>query len=259
MVVVGALPGRSAWGAEPGLQVDGELASWDNRCANTHMCDRYGLVFAVGTQVRVQALTSGFPAHLRAIAPGGALTSQAAPQPELQFFASPGVQYFIELNAADPSFGPYSLRISPAPSRWLPPPPPTAEQREPDARVRNAVAEMMRGYRSATPLLVGRLDQIPELRFPAKRGHCYRAVVILGRGARRATPATYAQMSAQVGSDARARVQTARSTERIMALDDDVCPPGDGTLEVTFREPGHALPSPSAGTGPFTLQLFERE
>jgi hypothetical protein len=226
----------------------------------------------------VRLVTQGFRAYLRE---GATVSGSVGAVSEIAIVAAPGQPVFVEVNAYDQNDrGLYRIEVDPPPTSYLlprsappapsaaPSPPrvellaagpgpalPAPGEAEPDQRA--LVAELARGYRPLSGLMVGRLDAVPALRFPARSGRCYRAALVLARGARRA-PANVVWMRLTSPGGSSASMETERSTPQVIALDSDLCPSADGTLEIAFydRRDGATLTSP--GRGPFTLQVFER-
>jgi hypothetical protein len=258
----------AVWADQAGTSFDGELAPGDEVCHG--LCDRYGMVWPDAAQVRLRLTTDGFPGFLQAPTTDGPALSDVGSSTELLLTAVPGTPIFVSVSGAgDEARGRYRLEVSPAPARYLVPagtrPADRTRVPDADAGVREGVARLMEGYRSSSPLMIGRLERIPGLRFAARRGLCYRAAVVLAPGARRTAdlrsngfPTTILQMEVRSGHSSRSVFETSRSTARIIALDSDLCPDENGTLELSFidRERSSAVPNP--GVGPFTLQLFER-
>lgn len=266
-------------GAQPGLVLPGALEPGDAVCSN--LCDRYGMVWDSGGPVRVQLVTPGFGAVLRASRTDGGPTS--APGTDLQFVARPGEAISFEVEETMPqSGGQYQLRIQPVPSRYrLPagagvapagpplqgfsPPFRPAVQRPPMDPARETVERLMRGFVASSPLLVGRLEQVPRIEFPAQRGRCYRSAIVLAPGARRRpagplspAPAALVRMTLRSRRILEAVNESGHSTDRVIAIDDDLCPSENGSLEVAFLDRTNAATVSSPGLGPFTVQLFER-
>lgn len=265
--------GGSLAAAQPALVLRGALEPGDDVCAN--LCDRYGLVWDGGGPVRVRLATNGFAANLRASGPGGL---RAAGDTEVVIVARPGTPVDLEIGEVTPQGGGlYQLQIEPAPSRYrlppgrgmggpppAPPAPPPVASPPPDP-ARETVARLMRGFEPATALMIGRLEQVPALSFPAKRGHCYRGVIVLAPGARRRpagpqspVPAALVRMTLRTARGPEAITESAHSTDRVIAVDDDLCTAADGTLEIAFLDRYRADPVSAPGIGPFTVQLFER-
>jgi len=265
----------------------GALEPGDAVCTN--LCDRYGLVWNAGGPVRVRLLTNGLGATLRVTRTEGGRAPGAGT--EVQLIARPGEPIFVEVEETMPqSGGLYQLQIEPAANRYrmpvgaatpqpppqpapaffapprpaLPPTPPPAPPAPPDP-TRGIVERLMRGFRAAGPLLVGRLEQVPTLQFPAQRGHCYRSVIVLAQGAQRRqmgprspAPSALVRMTLRTRRGPEAVTETERSTDRVIALDDDLCAWEAGTLEIAFLDRLRADTVSSPGLGPFTVQLFER-
>ncbi|MBI2897896.1 MAG: hypothetical protein HYY06_30335 [Deltaproteobacteria bacterium] len=263
--------------AQPGMVLPGALAAGDDVCAN--LCDRYGLSWDSGGSVRVELVTDGFGAKLSARRSEGGWTPPPATQ--LQLVVRPGEQIALEVEEITPaSGGQYLLRIQPAPSRYrLPPgaaapappsprPPPALQptaQRPATDPARETALRLMRGFQPSSPLFIGRLEQVPPLEFPARRGQCYRSVVILAPGARRRpasptapAPAALVRMTLRARRVLEAVNESVRSTDRVIAIDDDLCPSENGTLDIAFLDRTTAAAVSSPGIGPFTVQLFER-
>lgn len=270
----------AAWGAfvpvaaaQPApLLLSGALEPGDEVCTN--LCDRYGMVWDGGGPIRVRLATNGFPGEIRATQPDGARPIGGGT--ELSLVATAGSPIFLEVVEGTPTGGGlYQLQIEPAPSRYRlpgtrsmtqgPPQGPPAPPRAPVDPTRETVDRLMRGFRAATPLMVGRLEQVPSLAFPAKRGRCYRSAIVLAPGARRRqmsaqspAPAALVRMTLRTTRGPEAVTETAHSTDRVIALDDDLCAPEDGRLEIAFLDRLRADTVSSPGLGPFTVQLFER-
>jgi len=279
--------------AQPGLVLPGALEPGDAVCTN--LCDRYGLVWDAGGPVRLRLVTNGFAATLRASRTEGASGPGAGT--EVQLVATPGAPLFVEVEESAPRGGGlYRLQVEPAPSRYRvpspaapapagppafvpaasPPPqpprpaplpilqPPPGAGSPPDP-THETVEQLMRGFRASSPLLVGRLEQVPALQFTAQRGRCYRSVIVLAQGARRrpagpqsAVPAALARMTLRTRRGPEAVTESARSTGRVIAIDDDLCPSENGTIEIAFLDRVRADTVASPGLGSFTVQLFER-
>jgi hypothetical protein len=284
LALVLAIP--SAALAQPSLALQGRLEAGDMVCAN--LCDRYGAVWDAGGSVRVRLRTNGFGGSVRATRTEGGRAPGAGT--EVQLIARPGEPIFVEVEETSPQGGGlYQLDIEPPPSRYrLPanataapangppafapaqnvqrpmgPPPPGAGA--PADPTRAVVEQMMRGFRSSGPLLVGRLEQVPALEFTAERGKCYRSAIVLAVGSRRRpagpqspAPAALVRMTLRTRRGPEAVTESPRSTDRVIAIEDDLCATENGTLELAFLDRFRADTVASPGIGPFTVQLFER-
>lgn len=303
MLALRALVALLAWAAfgsvasaQPGQVLNGALEPGDAVCTN--LCDRYGLAWEGGGPVRVRLVTKGLGGTLRVTRSEGGRAPDAGT--EVQLVTRPGESVFVEVEETTPQGGGvYQLQIEPAPTRFrlpaspaaAPPGPPRAApppgqptygpppgpqpavyQRPvppgagaPPDSTRATVEQLMRGFRPASPLLVGRLEQVPALEFTAQRGKCYRSVLVLAQGARRRqmgpqspAPASLVRMTLRTRRGPEAVTETGRSTPRVIALDDDLCPSENGTLEIAFLDRVLADVVASPGLGAFTVQLFER-
>jgi hypothetical protein len=303
MLAFRALAAFLAWAAfgsvaaaQPGQVLNGALEPGDAVCTN--LCDRYGLVWDGGGPVRVRLVTKGLGGTLRVTRTEGGRAPGAGT--EVQLVARPGESVFVEVEESTPQGGGlYQLQIEPAPSRFRRPaspaaapqgPPSFAPQGRPPSfapppgqqpavfqrpvppgagapadPTRETVERLMRGFRPASPLLVGRLEQVPALEFTAQRGRCYRSVLVLAQGARRRqmgprspAPSALVRMTLRTRRGPEAVTETERSTARVIALDDDLCPSENGTIEIAFLDRVLADTVSSPGLGPFTVQLFER-
>lgn len=255
----------------PILTLQDELRDGDTQCTN--LCDRYAFVWEAGTEVELRLLTVGYPAYMNLDGPGiHEVSENPAATTSVTFVTNSNAPYTVLVNAYNyADRGPYRLEVSPRPLRYLAPaaravsartPP---EQEETDEQVLAAVDELSRGLRLSGREVRGRLDSVPALRFAAKRGRCYQAVLVLDSDARwrrpagpRGATASTVRMDVRSPRDARASLATAHSTARVVALDDELCPSANGTLEITFPDRSRNVVVTDPGTGGFLARVFER-
>jgi hypothetical protein len=260
----------AAHGDPAPLTLPGELREGDDRCTN--LCDRYGFVWPEGTEVEIRLETAGFSAYLNVDGPGVHEVSEDPGRESSVVFVVPRAAPFTVIVNAYNYYdaGAYRLVVNPQPTQYLvpavrqAPAQLTAGEQGADDPVLRAVDALVVGYRASGREVRAELDRIPALRFPARRGRCYRAVLVLDPAARwqrlaPSTPATaVAHMRLQTSRETRGTMQTSRSTARVVALDDDLCPSANGTLEITLEDQARGTVVSRAGTGGFVARVYER-
>jgi hypothetical protein len=255
----------------PILTLQDELRDGDTQCTN--LCDRYAFVWDAGTEVELRLLTVGYPAYLNVDGPGiHEVSENPAATTSITFVTNSSAPYTVLVNGYNyADRGAYRLEVSPRPLRYLAPAARAVsartapEQEETDEHVLAAVEDLSRDLRPSGREVRGRLESVPALRFPAKRGRCYQAVLLLDSDARwrrlggpRGATASTVRMDVSSPRDARASLATARSTARIVALDEELCPSANGTLEITFPDRTRDVVLTDPGTGGFQARVYER-
>lgn len=269
LAVIGAPHGAGA--DPPILTLQDELRDGDAQCTN--LCDRYGFVWEAGTEVELRLLTIGYPAYLNVDGPGThEVTETPGATTSITFITNSNAPYTVLVNGYNyADRGAYRLEVSPRPLRYLAPaaravsartPP---EQEETDEQVFATAEVLAQGLRLSSREVRGRLEQVPTLRFAAKRGRCYQGVLLLDADARwrrqggpRGATASTVRMDVTSPRDARFSFATARSTSRVVALDDELCPSANGTVELSFQDRTRNVLVADPGTGGFVARLYER-
>jgi hypothetical protein len=269
---LGAVP-NAATADLPTLTLQDSIAEGDQQCTN--LCDRYAFVWEPGTEVTIRLLTVGYPAYMNVDGPGThEVTESPAATTSLSFITNSSRPYTVIVNPYNfQDRGAYRIEVSPPPLRYLAPSARTArpsqiapESEESDDAALATVEQITEGLRQSGRDVRGQLDSVPSLRFPAKRGRCYRAVILLDGDARwrrvggpRTATATTVRMDVTSPRDARTSLATARSTSRVVALDDELCPSANGTLAITFPDRTRNVAANDPGRGGFVARVYERQ
>lgn len=256
----------------PVLNLQDEIRDGDEQCTN--LCDRYAFVWEPGTEVELRLTTDGFAAYMNIDGPAvHEVTDDPGREVSTVFVTTRSTPYTVLINSYNYyDRGHYRLQVSPRPIRYLAPAvrpfvaPLAPEEQETDEIVLRTADSLAAGARLSGREVRGTLDRLPGLRFAAKRGRCYRAVLVLDADARwtrqgtrpPAPAATVVRMDVHSAREARGTVQTAHSTARVVALDDELCPSSNGTLEITFQDRSRLTPVVEAGVGGFVARLYER-
>lgn len=253
----------------PPREIRGELRAGDDTCPN--LCDRYRFTWATPAQVEVRAETqlgddTVTTVFLKAEGGGVDESGEFGSSSALGFTAQPGVEYTITVDAYNSyDAGPYALTISPppqveilAPERPVPQPP-TPEEVEPDDTLPAKIAAVTEGWKLAKTVR-GDLAKVPALKWPAKRGKCYQAVMVLEAGARKSGDWLWVMF--KLDSSAESNHTTGgflTGSQRVIhAGGEDMCPMHNGTvkLELVRHDTEEALAD--AGAGPFRVELYEQ-
>lgn len=252
--------------AGPPHEIQGELRAGDDKCMN--LCDKHRFTWATATQVEIDADAQGLDVYLKLTGPDGhEQNGDFGQHSALTFTAQPGVEYQLAVNAYDYyGTGPYTLHVTPAPSHEVlaeerpVPQPPTPEEAEPDDTLDAKIATLVTGWTASGKPVHGDLAKVSTMKWPAKRGRCYRAVIVMESGARKNDAWYLVHFAVKTKAEDRSTVGGFLSgSQRIVETGDaDICPSRDGKLALYFEAHFKLGPIDDAGTGPFHVQLYEK-
>jgi hypothetical protein len=258
-------PERPAAPAGPPREIAGELRKGDDTCTN--LCDRHRFTWAAPTEVVVRAVAPELDVYVSVEGSGPRETGDFGHDSALTFTAQPGVEYEIAVNAYNYyESGPYTLQVTPAPSGeilaeerpvWVPP---TPEQEEPEDTLAPRIAKLTAGWSPSGKPIAADLESLPAMRWKAKRGRCYRALVVMEAGAR-SNDEWSLQLLVKTSGESRGSGGGFVSGSRRIADAggaDGICPSKNGTVTLTFDHRQRMEPVSDAGTGIARVQLYEK-
>jgi hypothetical protein len=251
----------------PPREIAGELRRGDDTCPN--LCDTHRFTWATATQVEIRADAPQLDVFLDATMPDGQEEQgDFGHTSVVQFTAQPGVEYVVAVKAYNYyDSGTYALSVTPAPSGeklaeerpvWVPP---TPEEEEPDDTLPAKIATLTTGWTASGKEVHGDLAKVPKMHWKAKRGRCYRAVVVMEAGARANDDWYLIHFLVETPAESRGSSGGfLTGSRRILSAggDEGVCPSKSGAVDLTFEHRHKMTPLTDAGTGTFRVQLYEK-